>query len=1354
MPQVAAAYNAIPSDPSQPGGLSDEQAEQLYVQGRNGDGPYVTLGADLRVNGKLYVNGINNGGDPKALAPNPGDVFEYVVYPQPVAPVPVEGNQVQPGESDIEQLAIVLNLPAEAPLLRAPRPSDFRWTVEGKKDGERLPSLGFAEPPIVKQLDDGRTEVRVNFENIPSTYKGVKYGLYDASFPARLDPDTPSTVDDGQGNLVDNIIGYRAYAETGIKPYGTWITTDSGWVDKASWGDRQLAKNPNVRKAYGEYVLDGGEGFTGKKGQYLYPYTLFDDSGTAVSGQTRRDIEKVNQEYRDRIEQAEKARDAGIAKLGLPDNQQLTPDQEAQLARILEKYNENLAKIQSEYVNKFTSRDSTGNLIFDENPQTLTTGPYGQWMQELWLGTNLPYIDIVGTPDVTFEIPKLGGGTETIKLSEMLAGSDPIVRLGTPEELSNGPSDKGAALREHPNAIWRKSYQWDFNGSDGGRLWLPSGTKIRVENYVENRTGDESYWKFYQQEQMITSAYNRVTAESIAGVGQGQGLRGPVNAGFYIGEGGRNNTTPQVSNNSLGDRVWVDENANGIQDEGENEGVAGVRVTATPAGNGQALTTTTNSNGEWLLEGLDPGIEYTINFELPEPTYLTPDRFLETRHGVGDDRGVDSNGNGTKVTLGKDEKNLSYDFGVVREASVGDRVWLDRNNNGIQDQEESSGVANVKVRATAVEVPAGLNLTAQQKVAEATTNASGQWRIGNLYPGVKYEIQFDSIPEGYGVTASNKGTDRAMDSNGIKSEVTLKSGEYNRTYDLGLTETASVGETPQTSTSTTTTPATSTTADCDCTPVTVTKEIRTTVAGQTTTITTTATEVIKESEAVTIGDKVFIDANGNGKQDPGEDEGVEGITIVITNTRTGNVSRTVTDKDGNWKAIGKPGEYEIKFETGRRVSSNPDLVTRVIEFKPGEKRDDIDLPVLPEGSVGDRVWNDINGDGKQDDNEQGVPNVVVKVSREGEPVRYAVTDDTGNWSIEGLTPNVDYTVTYIQPEGWNVTGKVPNADASGLTTTVTLEPGQANNDIDLGIQRDNNVPDPKPGTLTGTIWLDGNRNGDNDGGEKGYEGIEVRIYEPGKNEPFKTTSTDKDGAWFFTGLTPGVDYRVEYNIPEGYEVTTQPNKSTVVNNTIQVTVNLDGNKPFELDLDYGLGKSSTVVVKETKTVNNTVTETTTVQAPREGSSTDVLGRCWANAKASPLLYLTPIALLGVVGGKLAEPYLGAVNEQLAQFNAEIQATIRRNTPDWGTGEQGRHNDPFAGFRAQIDAANREAARIANDPNVQRLGQIAVGIIGLIAAGAVVYDWCSSEEGKAVTASSIGDRSTTAPTQPTEPAPAQ
>ena len=38
-----------------------------------------------------------------------------------------------------------------------------------------------------------------------------------------------------------------------------------------------------------------------------------------------------------------------------------------------------------------------------------------------------------------------------------------------------------------------------------------------------------------------------------------------------------------------------------------------------------------------------------------------------------------------------------------------------------------------------------------------------------------------------------------------------------------------------------------------------------------------------------------------------------------------------------------------------------------------------------------------------------------------------------------------------------------------------------------------------------------------------------------------------------------------------------------------------------------------------------------------------------------------------------------------------------------------------------------------DPNVQRFGTVAAGIIGLIAAGGVLYDWCSNEEGEAFTA---------------------
>ena len=117
----------------------------------------------------------------------------------------------------------------------------------------------------------------------------------------------------------------------------------------------------------------------------------------------------------------------------------------------------------------------------------------------------------------------------------------------------------------------------------------------------------------------------------------------------------------------------------------------------------------------------------------------------------------------------------------------------------------------------------------------------------------------------------------------------------------------------------------------------------------------------------------------------------------------------------------------------------------------------------------------------------------------------------------------------------------------------------------------------------------------------------------------------------------------------------------------------------------------------------------------------------------------PVALLGAFGGEIARPYMGAINEQVNQINAQFQEAMRRNSPDWGHGGRGgRDNDQFAELRGQIDAANRRTAELGQDPNVQRFGTVAAGIIGLIAAGGVLYDWCSNEKGEAFT--SIGGSS--------------
>ncbi|WP_392399146.1 SdrD B-like domain-containing protein [Corynebacterium lehmanniae] len=391
-------------------------------------------------------------------------------------------------------------------------------------------------------------------------------------------------------------------------------------------------------------------------------------------------------------------------------------------------------------------------------------------------------------------------------------------------------------------------------------------------------------------------------------------------------------------------------------------------------------------------------------------------------------------------------------------------------------------------------------------------------------------------------------------------------------------------------------------------------------------------------------------------------------------------------------------------------------------IEPGKDNFDVDLGILPSGSVGDRVWHDEDGDGKQGDDEKGLENVVVLVSREGEPTRSAVTDENGDWKIEGLTPNAEYDIRFIKPEGWEVTGKVPGSDESGLVSKVTVKPNEYNDSYDLGLKKTDVTCDCepiKPGRIGDRVWIDLNGNGKQDPNEtEGAPDVTVIVRDKDGNEVTRTV-TDEDGNWKVT-VEPG-DYEIEYR-PRDWKPT-DPKRVTQ-----KVTV--EEGKEY-LDLDLG--------VQKPKPGEPTPPTGEPQPQPEKGSSTETLDRCVANAVRSPLLYLVPVALLGAFGGEIARPYMGAINEQVNQINAQFQEAMRRNSPDWGQGGRGgRDDDQFAELRGQIDAANRRIAELGQDPNVQRFGTVAAGVIGLIAAGGVLYDWCSNEKGEAFT--SIGGSS--------------
>ena len=206
------------------------------------------------------------------------------------------------------------------------------------------------------------------------------------------------------------------------------------------------------------------------------------------------------------------------------------------------------------------------------------------------------------------------------------------------------------------------------------------------------------------------------------------------------------------------------------------------------------------------------------------------------------------------------------------------------------------------------------------------------------------------------------------------------------------------------------------------------------------------------------------------------------------------------------------------------------------------------------GSIGDFVWDDLNGNGCQDAGEPGITNVTVELYSGCSPsslIATTTTDSTGHYLFTGLCPG-DYSVKFYTPAGYTHTlahqscnvGGQPSTDtdsncectgAANCTVCVTLTSAHPDDlSIDCGYI--------KPASLGDYVWIDSNKNGIQDAGETGVNGVTVNLHLCSDNSVVATTTTANnagtDGFYQFTGLTPGVGYYVEFVLPSGFTFTT------------------------------------------------------------------------------------------------------------------------------------------------------------------------------------------------------------------------
>ncbi|MFC0406608.1 SdrD B-like domain-containing protein [Roseomonas elaeocarpi] len=531
--------------------------------------------------------------------------------------------------------------------------------------------------------------------------------------------------------------------------------------------------------------------------------------------------------------------------------------------------------------------------------------------------------------------------------------------------------------------------------------------------------------------------------------------------------------------------AFTDSNGDGIQGTGET-GIAGETVQLLNAAGTVVATTTTGTSGAYSFTGVAPG-SYQLQFVAPTGTVFTAQD-----QGLNDavDSDVNSTGRtGSFVLLsGGSATNLSA--GSYAPATVSGLAFTDSNGDGIQGTGET-GVAGETVRL--------LN-AAGTVVATTTTGANGAYSFTGVTPGT-YQLQFVA-PTGTVFTAQDQGSNDAVDSDVSSS---------GRTASIALT------------------------------------------SGQTVANVSAGTYTTGSFSGV-----AFTDTNGDGIQGTGE-AGIVGETVQLLNAAGTVVATTLTGTGGAYSFTGvAPGTYQLQFvaptgtvftaqDRGTNDAVDSDVSssgrTASIALTSGQTVANVSagsyVPVTIGGS-GDLVFNDLDGNGIRDTGEAGVAGATVRLlDADGAVVATTVTGTGGTYSFTGVAPG-QYQVQFVAPTGTAFTAQdqgtndAVDSDANvttGRSALFTATSGQVVNNIAAGVFT-------PAATGTGDIvFVDSNGDGIRNASEAGLAGATVQLLNAA-GTVVATTTTNADGIYSFTGVTPGT-YQVQFTAPTGTVFTAQ-----------------------------------------------------------------------------------------------------------------------------------------------------------------------------------------------------------------------
>ena len=653
-----------------------------------------------------------------------------------------------------------------------------------------------------------------------------------------------------------------------------------------------------------------------------------------------------------------------------------------------------------------------------------------------------------------------------------------------------------------------------------------------------------------------------------------------------------------VKKHSISGTVYLDQNRDKTKDGGDIA-QSGVTVKLVDGSGAVVATTTTDADGNYSFTGLNDGT-YTVQVDKTGPLASTEQ--TEDPSGNGDSRSQ-------AITFTRSDPDVTnVNFGYAEDYTVSGTVYYDKDRSETLNNSEP-GFDGITVKLLGED---------GSVVATTTTKADGTYSFAKL-PAGKYTVKVEPSdllkkleqtedPDGTkdntsGVVQVNHDNPSVKNVNfGYATNYTIKGTVYR---DADRSETLEDGEklyqgvtvdlldAAGNVVATTTTDAHGAYAFTNLEEGTYKVRVRKegpiadlvqtedpdgTKDNTSGDITLELNDPIKENVNFgyisdnSISGTIYRDDNRSNSHNGGE-AGYPEQTVQLLDKDGQVIKTTKTDANGNYSFDSLPdGTYSVKVvkdgaltdleqtedPDGTKDSASEPIVLN--EDNPTKKN--VNFGYVPDYFIKGTIYRDGNRSGALDTGEKLYEGVTVNlVDADGTVVATTTTDANGTYSFDKL-PAGTYSVTVVQDgpiAGLEQTGD-PDATKDNASEPITLNnDNPSTTDVNFGYIADN--------SLSGTVYRDDSRNGDQDGTEPGYSGVNVQLLDASGNV-VATTTTDANGTYSFFKLPDGT-YSVKVVKDGELADTEQTEDPDATKDNASEPVTLGEDNPSKDHIDFG-----------------------------------------------------------------------------------------------------------------------------------------------------------------------------------------